>query len=83
MQQINIQYYNSPCGELILASVGDDLCLCDWNKMPCAEYNKNRLTRYMNADFKIETSLVLEQTKLQLDEYFWAPAGHSKFHCIL
>ena len=71
MQQINIQYYNSPCGELILASVGDDLCLCDWNKMPCAEHNKNRLTRYMNADFKIETSLVLEQTKLQLDEYFW------------
>ena len=70
MQQINIQYYNSPCGELILASVGDDLCLCDWNKMPCAEHNKNRLTRYMNADFKIETSLVLEQTKLQLDEYF-------------
>ena len=70
MQQINIQYYNSPCGELILASVGDDLCLCDWNKMPCAEHNKNRLTRYMNADFKIETSLVLEQTTLQLDEYF-------------
>ena len=70
MQQINIQYYNSPCGELILASVGDDLCLCDWNKMPCSEHNKNRLTRYMNADFKIETSLVLEQTKLQLDEYF-------------
>ena len=70
MQQINIQYYNSPCGELILASVGDDLCLCDWNKMPCAEHNKNRLTTYMNADFKIETSLVLEQTKLQLDEYF-------------
>jgi len=70
MQQINIQYYNSPCGELILASVGDNLCLCDWNKMPCAEHNKNRLTRYMNAVFKIETSLVLEQTKLQLDEYF-------------
>ena len=55
----------------------DNLCLCDWNKMPCAEHNKNRLTRYMNADFKIETSLVLEQTKQQLDEYFWTPAGHS------
>lgn len=53
----------------------DNLCLCDWNKMPCAEHNKNRLTRYMNADFKIETSLVLEQTKQQLDEYFWAFAG--------
>ena len=49
MQQINIQYYNSPCGELILASVGDELCLCDWNEKPCAERNKLRLARYMNA----------------------------------
>ena len=39
MQQVNIQYYNSPCGEIILASVGDELCLCDWNEMPCAEHN--------------------------------------------
>lgn len=70
MQQINIQYYNSPCGELILASVGDELCLCDWNEKPCAERNKLRLARYMNADFKIETSSVLELARLQLDEYF-------------
>ena len=56
MQQINTQYYNSPCGELILASVGDELCLCDWNEMPCAERNKLRLSRYMKAEFKIETS---------------------------
>ena len=70
MQQINIQYYNSPCGELILASVGDELCLCDWNEKPCAERNKLRLARYMNADFKIETSSVLEQARQQLDEYF-------------
>lgn len=45
MQQVNIQYYNSPCGEIILASVGDELCLCDWNEMPCAERNKLRLFR--------------------------------------
>ena len=70
MQQINIQYYNSPCGELILASVDDELCLCDWNEKPCAERNKLRLARYMNADFKIETSSVLELARLQLDEYF-------------
>ena len=49
MQQVNIQYYNSPCGELILASVGEELCLCDWNEMPCAERNKLRLLRYMKA----------------------------------
>lgn len=67
---INIQYYKSPCGEIILASCGDELCLCDWNDMPCAERNKRRLARYLNADFKEESSAVLEDTKRQLDEYF-------------
>lgn len=70
MNSINIQYYNSPCGEIVLASMGDELCLCDWNEMPCAERNKHRLTKYMNAVFRVETSYVLEQTKKQLDEYF-------------
>ena len=53
-----------------MASVGDELCLCDWNEMPCAERNKLRLLRYMKAEFKIETSSILEQNKKQLDEYF-------------
>lgn len=70
MNSIHIQYYNSPCGEIVLASMGNKLCLCDWNKMPCAERNKHRLVKYMNAVFKVETSDVLEQTKKQLDEYF-------------
>lgn len=70
MQQVNIQYYNSPCGEIILASVGNELCLCDWNDMPCAERNKRRIARYINAVFKTEPSSVLEKTKKQLNEYF-------------
>ena len=70
MNSIHIQYYNSPCGEMVLASMGDELCLCDWNEMPCAERNKHRLVKYMNAVFRVETSYVLEQTKKQLDEYF-------------
>ena len=70
MNSIHIQYYNSPCGEIVLASMGNELCLCDWNKMPCAERNKHRLAKYMNAEFKVEISYVLDQTKKQLDEYF-------------
>ena len=70
MNSIHIQYYNSPCGEIVLASMGNELCLCDWNEMPCAERNKHRLVKYMNAVFRVETSYVLEQTKKQLDEYF-------------
>ncbi len=69
-QSVYIQYYDSPCGELILASANEELCLCDWNEKPCAERNKCRLEKYTNADFKINTSAVLEKTKKQLNEYF-------------
>ena len=62
-----------------MASMGDELCLCDWNEMPCAERNKHRLLRYMKAEFKIETSPILDQTKKQLDEYF---AGNRKIFDI-
>lgn len=69
-KQTNIQYYDSQCGRLVLASVGNELCLCDWNDMPGAERNRRRLAKYVKAEFHIETSSVLEETKRQLDEYF-------------
>ena len=27
---IQIQHYEAPCGELLLGSIGDRLCLCNW-----------------------------------------------------
>ena len=74
-QFINIQYYFSPCSELVLASYADKLCLCDWFDSPCYERNKRRIERYFKASFKTETSSVLEDAKRQLDEYF---AGNRK-----
>ena len=53
-----------------MASAGDELCLCDWNEMPCAERNKRRLSRLLHAEFVMEASAVLEQTKKELDKYF-------------
>ncbi len=74
-QIVNIQYYDSPCGKLVLASVDDALCLCDWHEKPCAERNKRRLTRCLDAEFIEESSPILERTKIELDEYF---AGRRK-----
>lgn len=68
--RICIQYYDSPCGRLVLASFADRLCLCDWSDNPFAERNMRRLTRNMKTSFKTETTSVLEETKRQLDEYF-------------
>ncbi len=69
-QTVNIQYYDSPCGKLILAAVGNELCLCDWQGKACAERNKRRLVRLLGAEFSIVSSYILEQTKAELDEYF-------------
>ena len=43
--------------------------------MACAKQNIRRIGRYMNVDFRVESSPVVEQTKRQLDDYF---AGHRK-----
>ena len=78
-QQINLQYYHSPCGELVLASVGEELCLCDWKDNPCAERNIRRLVSGLNAELKIEASPVSNETRRQLEEYF---AGNRKAFSI-
>lgn len=69
-ETVYIQHYDSPCGKMVLASVGDELCLCDWSEMPCAERNMHRLARLMHTSFKIESTSVLEQAMAQLNEYF-------------
>lgn len=69
-ETVFIQHYDSPCGKMVLASVGDELCLCDWSEMPCAERNMHRLARLMHASFKTEPTSVLEQAMAQLNEYF-------------
>lgn len=76
---INIQHHFSQCGELVLASYADKLCLCDWSDNPCYERNKRRIERYFKVSFKTETSSVLEDAKRQLDEYF---AGNCKAFTI-
>ena len=65
-----IQYYDSPCGEMILSSVNARLCLCDWNDSCCSVRNMRRLRRLLNVDFKEKETEILLQTKNELDEYF-------------
>ncbi len=71
-----VQYYRSPCGEMVLASIDGRLCLCDWNEKNCAERNKRRIVRLLHADFQVQPSKVLLQTKQQLDEYFARERRH-------
>ena len=65
-----LQYYKSPCGQMVLASVDDELCLCDWNDMPCSERNMRRVMRMMRVEFARRSSDVIQRAMGQLDEYF-------------
>ena len=70
MKKIIVNPYQSPCGVLLLGSIGDKLCLCDWRTEKHSARVDNRLKRMWNAEFEEGTSAVIESARQQLDEYF-------------
>lgn len=70
MEKIKISRYSSPVGELILGSLGDELCMCDWvsEKQPCASCQ--RVCRHLGVEWEDGSSEVIEFAAGQLDEYF-------------
>lgn len=67
---IQIQYYQSPCGELVLGSFKNQLCLCDWMTEKYPEKVDARLTKILQVDYEVNTSNVIQHAMVQLDEYF-------------
>lgn len=78
-QSILIRPYPSPCGELLLGSYCDKLCLCDWQVEGRRERIDNRLRRLLRAGMKEGMSEVIEDAARQLDEYF---AGQRREFCV-
>ena len=70
MYQIAIQYYQSPVGELILGSYDEKLCLADWRYRKQRERIDRRLQKALKAEYVESTSRVIEETVVQLEEYF-------------
>lgn len=70
MEAIQIQFYHSPYGELMLGSYGDRLCLCDWGGGKRRETIGRRLCAALHTDYEEGASEVIVRTVIQLDEYF-------------
>lgn len=62
--------YVTPCGVLKLGSLGDRLCLCDWQVERRRHRVDTRLCKQFHDDMAEGTSPVLERAVGQLDEYF-------------
>jgi len=70
MNQINIQYYKTSYGELVLASFDGKLCMCDWRYRKMRATIDNRLKRGLGAAVVEQDNAVLKTARGQLDEYF-------------
>ncbi len=67
---IIFKYYESPCGKLILGSIGEELCLCDWRGRKDRTAIEKRVTRLLDAELEEGSSNAIEAAAGQLDEYF-------------
>ena len=67
---IKIKRYESPCGVLMLGSIDDKLCLCDWQVEKHRDHVDRRPKRILNAGFEEGSSEVIEKAEQQLNEFF-------------
>ena len=70
MHGIDIQYYKSPVGELILGSFENMLCLCDWKYRRMRTTIDKRIKTELDSDYREQSSPIIESCKKQLEEYF-------------
>ena len=69
MNHINLQYYKSLIGELILGSFDNRLCLLDFRYRKMRKTVDNRIKNGLKAEFAEQDDEILERTREQLEEY--------------
>lgn len=70
MEQLHIQYFKTPVGEMVLGSLGPELCLADWRYRRMRGAVDKRLLAGLQATYLERDSPVLAETRRQLDQYF-------------
>ncbi|MCK5846594.1 MAG: methylated-DNA--[protein]-cysteine S-methyltransferase [Bacteroidales bacterium] len=70
MKNINIQYYKSIIGELIIGSYDGKLCIIDTRYRKMRDRIDNRIKTHLKAEYIIQNSEVIKETIKQLEEYF-------------
>jgi len=70
MTQITTQLYQSPVGNLVLGSLEDKLCLCNWQNKKNKAAVEKRLTKHLGGPLIEGRNATLNLAIKQLDEYF-------------
>jgi len=69
MRHINIQYYKTKIGELILGSFDSKLCMLDFRYRKMRATVDNRIKKGLDAEFIERDDEIIGNTLSQLDEY--------------
>ena len=69
-ENIQVSYFKTPIGELILGSFENKLCLADWRYRKMRDSVDNRIKKGLKTGFEEGGSDVIEKTISQLSEYF-------------
>lgn len=69
-EKINISFFKTPLGELIIGSFSGYICLCDWRYRAQRERIDNRVKKGLSANFIAYEDDLIKETKKQLNEYF-------------
>ncbi len=70
MNKINIQYYKSKIGELIIGSYENKLCLLDFRYRRMRSTVDNRIKKYLKTDFIERKDGIILETEKQIEAYF-------------
>lgn len=70
MKRINIQYFKTDYGELMLGSFHDQLCLCDWRYRKMREAIDKRIQEGLDAIYVESVSDIAQNAWQQLEGYF-------------
>ncbi len=76
MNKIYVQTYHSPCGEMLIGSYDDKLCLADWTLEKHRELIARRLRKELKAETVEESTPIIEKTIKELND---SAAGRHRF----
>jgi len=70
MNNIHIQYFKTAYGELLLGEHNNHLVVCDWRYRKMRDTIDRRLQFNLKSGYTEKNTALLDQTRLQLNEYF-------------
>ena len=76
MSKIYITEYSSPVGVLLVGSLDDKLCMCDWRERKGRTTIDNRLQGKLGSNFKVQDTEFNKRVIAQLEGYFSKQLRH-------